>query len=166
MSEKNHSLLSETVRQKIDAWLTKFPPDQKRSAILEALRLAQEQNNGYLSEPMMDAVADYLGLARIAVYEVATFYSLYHLEPVGKNVIYVCTNISCMLNGADKVVEHFEEKLNIKVGETTADGKFTLKEEECLAACANAPMCLIGKKYYENLTAEKIDGIVAELSKH
>jgi NADH-quinone oxidoreductase subunit E len=157
------TVLSEHTRAEIDKWMKRYPPEQKRSAVLEALRLAQEQNKGFLTEPLMDAVADYLGLARISVYEVATFYSMYHLEPVGRHVINVCTNISCMLSGADGVMDHFKKRLNISVGETTADGKFTLKEEECLAACVNAPMCQIGKKYYENLTPEKIDTILNEL---
>lgn len=157
------SLLSEETRAGIDQWLTHFPPDQKRSAVLEALRLAQHQNNGYLTEELMQAVADYLELPHIAVYEVATFYTMYHLKPVGRHVINVCTNISCMLSGSDKVLNHFKKRLDIDVNETTPDGKFTLKEEECLAACANAPMCQIGKKYYENLTPEKIDAILDEL---
>lgn len=157
------SSLSEKTRADIDAWLTHYPVEQKRSAVLQALRLAQQQNGGWLTEGLMDAVAEYLGLPNIAVYEVATFYSMYNLQPVGKHVIYVCTNISCMLSGSDKVLKHFKERLNIEVGETTADGKFTLKEEECLAACVNAPMCQIGKKYYENLTAEKIDKILDDL---
>lgn len=154
------TLLSEYTRTEIDKWMKRYPPEQKRSAVLEALRLAQEQNNGYLSAEYIEAVAHYLGLANISVYEVATFYSMYHLEPVGRHVINVCTNISCMLSGSDQVMEHFKKRLNINVGETTADGKITLKEEECLAACVNAPMCQIGKKYYENLTPEKIDAIL------
>lgn len=157
------TLLSEHTRNEIDKWMKRYPPEQKRSAVLEALRLAQEQNNGFLTEPLMDAVAAHLGLANISVYEVATFYSMYHLEPVGRHVINVCTNISCMLSGSEKVMEHFKKRLNVEVGGTSADGKFTLKEEECLAACVNAPMCQIGKKYYENLTPEKIDAILNEL---
>lgn len=160
---KKSSILSDDVRSEIDRWLPRYPADQKRSVILEALRLAQQQNNGFLNEEFMDAVADYLDLPKISVYEVATFYSLYNLKPVGKHVVYVCTSVSCMLNGSAEVVEHFKKRLNVEVGGTTADGKFTLKEEECLAACANAPMCFIGKKYYENLTPEKIDGIIEEL---
>jgi NADH-quinone oxidoreductase subunit E len=154
------TVLSEYTRTEIDKWMKRYPPEQKRSAVLEALRLAQTQNNGYLSDQMMDAVAEHLGMAKISVYEVATFYSMYHLKPVGKHVINVCTNISCMLSGSDGVMDHFKKRLNVAVGETTADGKFTLKEEECLAACVNAPMCQIGKKYYENLTPEKIDAIL------
>lgn len=157
------SVLSEETRTRIAEWIKRYPAEQKRSGILEALRLAQTQNGGYLTEPLMEAVAEILELPKVSVFEVATFYSMYNLNPVGKHVIYVCTNISCMLSGSDKVVEHFKKRLNVNVGETTADGKFTLKEEECLAACTNAPMCLIGKKYYENLTAEKIDSILKEL---
>ncbi len=157
------SLLSAKVQQEITEWLQRYPVDQKRSAILQALRLAQEQNQGYLTEPLMNAVADYLGLAYIQVFEVATFYSMYHLEPVGRHVINICTNISCMLSGAEEMLEHFKQRLQINLGETTADGRFTLKEEECLAACVKAPMCQIGKKYYENLTPEKIDSILNEL---
>jgi NADH-quinone oxidoreductase subunit E len=162
MTKKTH-LLSASVRAEIDKWLERYPADQKRSGVLQALTLAQQQNNGWLTEELMDAVADYLGLAKISVYEVATFYSMYHLKPVGRHVINVCTNISCMLSGSEAVMEHFKQRLNVNVGETTADGKFTLKEEECLAACVGAPMCQIGKKYYENLTPEKIDTILEEL---
>jgi NADH-quinone oxidoreductase subunit E len=163
MTKKSQNILSAQTCAEIDKWMKRYPPEQKRSAILEALRLAQEQNGGWLTEALMDAVADYLSLAKISVYEVATFYSMYHLKPVGRHVINVCTNISCMLSGSEEIMEHFKKRLNIEVGETTADGKFTLKEEECLAACVNAPMCQIGKKYYENLTPEKIDAIVDEL---
>lgn len=166
-NKKNQNTQSTTLSAhtcaEIDKWMKRYPPEQKRSAVLEALRLAQEQNGGWLTEALMDAVADYLSLAKISVYEVATFYSMYHLKPVGRHVINVCTNISCMLSGSDEVMEHFKKRLNIEVGETTTDGKFTLKEEECLAACTNAPMCQIGKKYYENLTPEKIDAIIDEL---
>lgn len=156
-------LLSASIRADIDKWLTHYPPDQKRSAVLEALRLVQENNNGWLTEPLMNAVADYLGLPHIAVYEVATFYSMYNLQPVGRHVIDVCTNISCMLSGAEETVDYFKQRLGINVNQTTTDGKFTLREVECLAACANAPMCQIGKKYYEDLTPEKIDNLLAKL---
>lgn len=155
--------LSEQVRKKIDTWLLKYPADQKRSAVLQALHFAQEDNGGWLPESVMDAVADYLGLARISVYEVATFYSMFNLSPTGRYVIDVCTNISCALAGVDKIVNHLKQRLNIDVGQTSADGKFTLREVECLAACAAAPMFQIGKKYYEHLTPEKIDVILAEL---
>lgn len=163
MTKKSQTTLLAATRAQIDEWMQRYPADQKRSAILEALRLAQQQNGGWLTEELMNSVAEYLELPPISVYEVATFYSMYNLQPVGKHVIYVCTNISCMLSGSDQVIKHFKERLNINVGETTPDGKFTLKEEECLAACVNAPMCMIGKNYYENLTPEKIDALIEEL---
>ena len=157
------TILSEEVRAKIDHWLARYPETQKRSGVLEALRLAQEENKGYLTVALMDAVADYLGMPAIAVYEVASFYSMYNLKPVGRHVISVCTNISCMLCDSEKIVEYFKKRLDINLNETTPDGKFTLREVECLAACTQAPVALIGKKYYENLTPEKIDEILSEL---
>jgi NADH-quinone oxidoreductase subunit E len=129
---------------------------------MAALRLVQEER-GWLSNEMMDAVADYLDMEPISVYEVATFYSMYDLKPAGRHKISVCTNISCMLRGSAELMAYLERKLGIKRGETTADGKFVLKEVECLAACGGAPMCLIGKTYHENLTPEKVDAILASL---
>lgn len=163
MTNSNHTLLSAHTRAEIDRWLTRYPLDQKRSGVMQALMIVQEENGGWLTEPLMDAVADYLQLAPIAVYEVATFYTMYNLKPVGRHIINVCTNISCMLNGSQKIVDHLKKRLEINTNETTADGKFTLREVECLAACAAAPMCQIGKKYYENLTPEKVDNIIKEL---
>ena len=156
-------MISEEVKNKIDRWLTRYPAEQKRSAVLEALRYAQESNQGFLSRELMDSVADYLGMSKIAVYEVASFYTMYNLEPVGRHVINVCTNISCMLSDSEKVLAHFKKRLDIGLNQTTTDGKFTLREVECLAACAKAPVAQIGKKYYENLTPEKVDEILAEL---
>lgn len=156
-------LLSEQVRREIDKWTVKYPVEQRQSAVLPALLIAQEHNNGWLSRDLMDAVANYLGMPTVSVYEVATFYSMYELEPVGKYKIEVCTNVSCMLAGCDKIVKHLEKRLNIKFGETTADGKFTLKEVECLGACANAPVFQLGKRYCENLTLEKVDEILNNL---
>lgn len=156
--------LSIKSRQAIDEWLKRYPVDQKRSAVLQALMIVQTENGGWLTESLMDAVADYLALPRIAVYEVATFYSLYHLKPVGRHVIDVCTNVSCLLSGSEEIVAHLQKRLNISSGETTVDGKFTLREVECLAACAAAPACQIGKKYYEKLTPEKIDQLLNELA--
>ncbi len=156
-------LLSEATRKEIDVWVAKYPPEQKQSAVMAALRLAQDQNRGFLTEELMDAVAEYLQMPAIAVYEVATFYSMYELEPVGKHKICVCTNISCMLCGSDTVAGHLSQKLGIKFGETTADGRFTLKEVECLGACVNAPVMQIGDTYYENLSEEKIDQILDSL---
>jgi NADH-quinone oxidoreductase subunit E len=157
------TLLSEESRSKIDAWIAKYPPEQKQSAVMGALRIVQEANGGYLTTELMDAVAEYLEMAPIAVYEVATFYSMYELKPVGKHKICVCTNVSCMLCGSDDIVAHLKQKLNIGFGETTADNKFTLKEVECLGACGGAPMMQIGNKYYENLTSEEIDEILSQL---
>ena len=152
--------LSEHVRHEIDHWLTKFPPDRKRSAVIAALRAVQHEL-GYLSRESMDAVAAYLGLPPVQVYEVATFYSMFETRPVGRHHISVCTNISCMLCGGDEILAHVEKRLGIKVGESTADGRFFLKkEEECLAACNNAPMMMVDHVYFENLTPEKVDEIL------
>lgn len=155
--------LPESICKEIDKWLLRYPPDQKRSGVYFALSRVQEENNGSLTVPLMDAVAHYLGLPKIAVYEIAAFYTMFHLNPVGNHIIDVCTNISCMLNGAEKIVEHLQQKLQIKLNETTADGRFTLKEVECLGACIAAPVCQIGKQFYENLSAERIDEILAGL---
>jgi NADH-quinone oxidoreductase subunit E len=156
-------LLSEASLKEIDANVNKYPADKKQSAVMPALRIVQDQNRGFLTEDLMDAVAEYLDMRPIAVYEVATFYSMYELNPVGKHKICICTNISCMLCGSDTVVGHITKKLGIKFGETTLDGRFTLKEAECLGACVNAPMLQIGNTYYENLTEEKIDQIIDAL---
>lgn len=155
--------LSADTRARIDKWLQRYPQDQKRSGVFEALRLAQIENGGSLDVAYMDAVADYLGLAKVAVYEVAAFYTMYFMKPVGKHIIDVCTNISCALNGAEKIANHFKERLQIDFNETTKDGKFTLKEVECLGACVAPPVCMIGKRYYENLTPSKIDEILQQL---
>jgi NADH-quinone oxidoreductase subunit E len=149
------SLLSEHTREEIDHWVAKFPPDRKRSAVIASLRAAQHQNEGYLTQALMDAVAEYLGLPAIQVYEVATFYSMFETRPVGRIHVSVCTNISCMLCGSERIVEAVERHLGIKTGQSTPDGKFFLKrEEECLAACNNAPMMMVDHVYYENLTPE------------
>ena len=161
--ESKVHLISDESRADIDRWVAKYPADRKQSAVMSALRILQDQNGGYLTEDLMDAVAEYLEMEPIAVYEVATFYSMYELEAVGKHKICVCTNISCMLCGSDDVVKHLENRLGIKLGETSADGKITLKEVECLGACVGAPMCLIGREYHENLTSEKIDAILENL---
>ena len=154
-------LLSEHTRSEIDRWLARFPEDQKRSAVLSALSAAQHQNQGYLTTDLMDAVAEYLGMAAIHVYEVASFYSMYEIKPVARNNVAICTNISCMLMGSDSIVEYVEKKLGIKIGESTEDGRIYLKcEEECLAACAGGPMMQVNHKYYENLTTENVDQIL------
>ena len=156
-------LISEQSRADIDGWIKKYPEEQKRSAVMAALRIVQDQNNGHLTNDLMDAVAEYLDMPTIAVYEVATFYSMYELEPVGRHKICLCTNISCMLCGSDNIVEHLTQRLGITLGQTTPDGRFTLKEVECLGACVDAPMFQIGDTYYGNLTAEKIDKILEGL---
>lgn len=154
---------SDAVRQEIDLWVAKYPADQKQSAVMPALRIVQDDNGGWLTTELMDEIADYLTMPRIAVYEVATFYSMYEMKPVGKHKISVCTNISCLLCGSDKIVSHLESKLGITMGQTTADGRFTLKEVECLGACCGAPMFQIGRNYYENLTTETVDQIIDSL---
>ncbi len=156
--------LTAHVREEIDRWLAKFPPDRKRSAVIAALHAAQHENHGYLTTELMDAVAAYLGLPPIQVYEVASFYSMFETKPVGRHHVSVCTNISCMLRGAEDVVAHVERKLGIKTGESTPDGRIYLKcEEECLAACTGAPMMMVDHVYHENLTPEKIDRILDDL---
>jgi NADH-quinone oxidoreductase subunit E len=164
MSEPYRGILSEHARHEIDHWLTKFPPDQKRSAVLAALREVQHENHGYLTVELMDAVAQYLGLEPIDVYEVATFYSMFETKPVGRHSVSVCTNISCMLRGADEIVSHVEKKLGVRLGESTPDGKFYLKpEEECLAGCCGAPMMQVDHVYHEHLTPARVDQILDAL---
>jgi NADH-quinone oxidoreductase subunit E len=155
--------LSAHIREEIDRWVAKFPPDRKRSAVIGALHAVQHEHH-YLTPELMNAVADYLGLPAIQVYEVATFYSMFETKPVGRHSVSVCTNISCMLRGGEQLLEHVERKLDIKVGETTPDGRIYLKrEEECLAACCGAPMMMVDHVYYENLTPEKADEILDSL---
>jgi len=162
--ERAEELLSEHTRHEIEHWVAKYPAEQRRSAVLAALRAAQHQNGGYLTTELMDAVAVYLDLPEIWVYEAASFYSMYETKPVGRHSISVCTNISCMLCGADDILAHIERRLGIKVGESTGDGRFYLKnEEECLAACCGAPMMMVDHVYYENLTPETVDRILDEL---
>jgi len=163
MSEQGAELITPESRSEIDAWVAKYPADQKQSAVMAALRIVQDQNGGWLTRELMDAVARYLEMDPIAVYEVATFYSMYELKPVGRHKICVCTNISCMLNGSDEIVARLRERLGVGLGETTPDGRFTLKEVECLGACAGAPMFQIGRRYYENLTPERVDEIIDSL---
>ena len=154
-------LLSDHTRAEIDHWLARFPGDRKRSAVLSALNAVQHQNQGYLTKDLMDAVAEYLDMAAIHVYEVASFYSMYETRPVARNNVAICTNICCMLMGSESIVEHVEKKLGIKIGESTEDGRIYLKcEEECLAACVGGPMMQVNHKYYENLTVEKVDEIL------
>jgi NADH-quinone oxidoreductase subunit E len=162
-TEQTHGVLSAHLCEEIDDWLARYPQDQRRSALLGALRAAQHEF-GYLSTETMDAVAEYLRIPAMDVYEVASFYSMFELRPVGRHTIAVCSNVSCMLRGADAIVEHLERKLGVSLGESTPDGKFHLKrEEECLAACCGAPMMQVDHVYYENLTPDRVDEILASL---
>jgi NADH-quinone oxidoreductase subunit E len=152
--------LSAHVRAEIDHWLAKFPVDRKRSAVIAALHAVQHEK-GHLPQASMDAVAEYLGIPPIQVYEVASFYSMFETRPCGRHHISVCTNISCMLCGGEDILAHLEKRLGIKVGESTADGRFYLKqEEECLAACDGAPMMMVNHVYFEHLTPAKVDQIL------
>ncbi|MGH8292093.1 MAG: NADH-quinone oxidoreductase subunit NuoE [Gammaproteobacteria bacterium] len=156
--------LSKHVREAIDEAVKKYPEGRPRSAVFVALREAQHENGGYLTVELMDAVAVYLKLQPIMVYEVASFYSNFEVKPVGRHSIAVCTNISCMLRGADDIVAHIEKRLGVRTGESTPEGRCYLKrEEECLAACAGAPMMMVDHKYYENLTPDKVDKILEGL---
>ena len=156
-------MLSQESLAKIDREIAKYPPDQKQSAVMSALRIAQDEL-GWLSTGTMDFVAHYLGMAPVAVYEVATFYNMYDLQPVGKYKITVCTNLSCALMGAEGIVEHLRKKLGIDFGETSADGRFTLKEGECMGACGDGPLFLINnKKMYGQLTTESVDRLLGDL---
>jgi NADH-quinone oxidoreductase subunit E len=157
-------LLSEETVREIDQWVAKFPPGRQRSACIAALRAAQEQNHGHLTADLMDAIAEYLKLPPIQVYEVARFYSMFETHPCGRHHVSICTNISCMLNGAEDLVAHAEQKLGIKLNESTSDGRIFLKrEEECLAACTGAPMMMVDHVFHEHLTAERLDAILDEL---
>jgi len=153
--------LTDQTRHHIDHWVSKFPPDRKRSALIQGLMAAQEQQGGYLTDELTTAVAKYLDLPSVWAYEVATFYSMFETSPVGRNNVAICTNISCWLNGAEDVVRYCENKLGVKLGESTGDGRIYLKrEEECLAACCGAPMMVVNGHYHENLTTEKVDQIL------
>ena len=158
------ALLDAHTRHEIDGWIARFPAGRQRSATLSALRFVQEQNQGFLTPDLMDAVAEYLRLPSIQVYEVATFYSMFETHPCGRHHVSVCTNISCWLNGGEDILAHCERKLGIKVGESTADGRIFLKqEEECLAACTGAPMMMVDHHFHEHLTPAKVDKILDEL---
>ena len=153
--------LSDHVKEEIEHWKARFPEDRQRSAVIGALHAVQHENEGYVTAEQMNAVADYLDLPTIHVYEVATFYSMFQTKPVGRHNVAICTNVSCMLRGAEDLVEHVEKQLGIKTGESTEDGRIYLKkEEECLAACCGAPMMMVDHKYHENLTKEMVDEIL------
>ncbi|MDB5202609.1 MAG: dehydrogenase subunit [Ferruginibacter sp.] len=147
---------------RVNEIIARYPQGRQKSALLPVLHLAQEQFNGWLDVPVMDYVAGLLSIEPIEVYEVASFYSMYNLKPVGKHLFEVCQTGPCMLNGSDDIIDYIRQTLNINVGETTADGMFTLKTVECLGACGYAPMMQYGKTYREHLTKEKVDAIIAE----
>jgi NADH-quinone oxidoreductase subunit E len=153
--------LSEHAREEIDQWIEKFPEGRQRSAVIAALHIVQHENQGYLTPELMNAVAVYLDMPVVQVFEVATFYSMFETAKVGRNCVAVCTNICCMVRGSEKIIEHIEKKYGIKEGESTEDGViFLKKEEECLAACTGAPMMMVNHRYYENLTPAKVDEIL------
>ncbi len=161
IGKDNTAQISAQGLAEIDRWIAKYPPDRRQSAVLQALTIVQAENGGSLNQGLMDAVANHLGMPQIAVYEAATFYSMYELEPVGRHMVSVCNNISCMLCGGDEIIGHIERKYRVKPGGTTPDGRFTLKrEEECLAACCGAPMMTVDGHYHEHLTTEKVDAIL------
>lgn len=153
---------SEEKLQKANEIIARYPEGKQKSALIPLLHLAQEQNNGWLSVEAMDYVAGLLSIKPIEVYEVATFYSMYNLKPVGKYLFEVCQTGPCMIKGSDDIIAYIKEKLNIGIGETTADGMFTLKTVECLGACGYAPMMQLGKFYKEHLTKERVDQIIEE----
>jgi len=164
VEEGNAGVLSGHTREEIDHWVAKFPPGRQRSAVLSALRAVQEQNQGFLTPALMDAVAEHLQLPPIQVYEVASFYSMFETHPCGRHHVSVCTNISCMLRGGAELEAHVERKLGIRAGQSTPDGRIFLKrEEECLAACTGAPMMMVNHVYHEHLTPETVDQILDAL---
>lgn len=158
------AVLTDATRARIDHWVGKFPPERRRSALIQGLIAAQEQNGGWLTDGLITAVAKYLEVPPVWAYEVSTFYSMLETRPVGRHNVAICTNISCWLNGADAIVRHCEKRLGVKLGDSTPDGRIYLKkEEECLAACCGAPMMAVDGHYHERLTSEKVDAILDAL---
>ncbi len=158
-------MLTELAYKKIDRELSKFPPDQKQSAVMAALAIAQEEQ-GWLSPEVMQVVADYLGMPTIAVQEVATFYNMYHTAPLGKHKITVCTNLPCALSGGERAAQYLKQKLGIGFRETTADGQFTLVEGECMGACGDAPVAIVDNtRMCSCMSNERIDALLEELKK-
>jgi NADH-quinone oxidoreductase subunit E len=153
---------SEKSLSKVQEIIARYPEGKQKSALLPVLHLAQEEFGGWLDVPVMDYVAEILSITPIEVYEVATFYSMYNMKPVGRFVFEVCQTGPCMLKGSDDIINYIKSKLGISVGETTPDGLFTLKTVECLGACGYAPMMQLGKHFREHLTPEKVDAIVEE----
>jgi len=155
-------LLSPNICAAIDVWVAKYPTECRQSALLPALAIAQRANGGWLSDAWIRAVAQYLQVPVIAAYEVVTFYTMFHTKPVGCHRLSVCTSISCQLNGADNIIKHLQQRLGIGLGETTPDGQFSLEAASCLAACTQAPMMILDDKYYEQLTTQSIDALLAD----
>jgi NADH-quinone oxidoreductase subunit E len=162
MSDSNNITFSPESEALIKNLIKRYPEGKHKSALLPALHIAQAEFDGWLSAPVMDKVAELLNLQPIEVYEVASFYSMYNLKPAGKCLIEVCRTSSCWLRGSEDIVKHIEKRLGIKDGETTEDGKYTLKTVECLGSCGTAPMLQIGQMFHENLTLEKVDKILEE----
>ena len=158
------TMLSDDARSRIDREVAKYPADQKQSAVMSALAIAQDEH-GWLSTPLMDEVAGYLGMPPIAVYEVASFYEMYNLKPTGRFKLTICTNLPCALQGAAEAAEHLKKRLGIGFGETTSDGRFTLKEGECMGACGDAPVVIVNNKRMEGFaTPSKVDALLDELA--
>ncbi len=160
---EHRALLSAAARARIDREIAKYPPERRQSAVMAALAIAQDEH-GWISKEIMQEVADYLQIPAIAVYEVASFYAMYNTEPVGKFKITVCTNLPCALSGANRAAQHLRKKLGIDFNETTADGRFTLKEGECMGACGDAPVLLVNNKRMESfMSDDKLDALIDEL---
>jgi len=159
---KNKTEFNTETLELINGIIRRYPAGRQKSALLPILHIAQAENNGWLSSEMMDYVASLLEIQPIEVYEVATFYSMFNLQPVGNCMIEVCQTGPCWLNGSDELLAHFEKRLGIKPGETTADGRFSIKTVECLAACGNAPVIQVGTEYHENMTREKADQLISK----
>lgn len=157
------SLFTPEIRAAIDGHIAKYPAEWKQSAVMAALTLIQDWNGGWLSRELMDGLAAYLDMPEVAVYEVASFYSMYDLAPTARHKVCICNSISCLLNGSEDLIHHVENKYQVKPGETTADGRFTFKEVECLGACRDAPAVLIGKTYHERLSPEALDQLIEGL---
>ncbi len=154
-------VFSDAMIKQMNEVVNKFPQDKEKSAIIRILHLAQAEY-AWLSVPVMNKIAEFLKIQPIEVYEVATFYTMFHLQPVGKHVLEVCRTGPCMLVGSDQLIQHIEHKLNIKVGETTSDGMFTLKTAECLGGCGYGPLLQCRNTYYEHLTIEKADALIEQ----
>ncbi|MBK1641706.1 NAD(P)H-dependent oxidoreductase subunit E [Chromatium okenii] len=154
------AIFTSEIRAAIDALIAKYPTDWKQSAVMPTLTLVQDANDGWLTTELMNAVAAYLDMPEVSVYEVATFYGMYDLEPQGKHKVCICNSVSCLLRGSDTLLHHVESKYNVHPNEITADGRFTLKEVECLGACCGAPAVMIDKQYYENLSPGSLDKLI------